>query len=46
MGIDAIVPGIIITSVISLVISLIFSRKVKISSVNISYKTAVSEVKR
>ncbi len=45
-GIDGIVPGIIITSVITMLISLVYSRKVKIEKVQIDSKTALQESKR
>ena len=44
-GIDAIVPGIIITSIISLALSLYFSNKVKIKSVQVTREIALSEGK-
>jgi O-antigen/teichoic acid export membrane protein len=44
-GIDGIVPGIIITSLIALVISIYFSRKVKLETVSVTKDIAFSEGK-
>ncbi len=44
-GIDAIVPGIIITSLISLALSWYFSRKVEIKKVKVSGKQTIAEGK-
>jgi len=45
-GIDAIVPVIIITSIVSLFLSFFFSKKVKIESVNLSRETTIIEGKK
>ena len=46
MGIDGIVPGLIITSLVSLLFSFNFSRKIKIKSVTVSKVRTVEESKK